>query len=75
MMLLLELLVVLVLLGVVGAAAVWIIKYFELPQPVKIIVGCILLLALLFYAVALLNHGGPLIITQINGQPQGIVVR
>ncbi len=64
MMLLLELLVVLVVLAIIGAAAIYIIKSFGIPDPVRIITGCILLLILLFYAVALFNHGKPFILEQ-----------
>ncbi len=64
MMLLLELLVVLVVLAIIGAAAIYIIQKFAIPDPVKVITGCIPLLVLLFYAVALFNHGKPFILEQ-----------
>lgn len=72
MMLLLELLVVLVVLAIIGAAAIYIIQKFAIPDPVKIIVGCILLLVLLFYAVALFNNGRPFFIVQAG---PAVVVR
>lgn len=59
MMLLIELLVVLVILFIIGAAAYFIVQKFELPKPVLWIVGAVLLIGLLIYAAHLLQGGGP----------------
>jgi hypothetical protein len=44
-----SLLIFLVVLAIVGACGWWIIKKFELPQPVLWVFGLLLLLALLLF--------------------------
>lgn len=53
-------LVFLLILMMVAVAAYYIITYFKLPQPVMIIVGFALLIALLIYVFS--GVGGPAVV-------------
>jgi uncharacterized membrane-anchored protein len=62
MIFLIELLVVLLVLFVVGGAALYIIRKFALPQEAQWIVGAILLIGLLLYTAYAVQGGGPLFV-------------
>ena len=61
MMLLIDILIVLIVLFIIGSAAIFIIQKFGLPEPVRWVVGAILLIGLLLY-VAHVLRGGPALV-------------